>query len=98
MKVYVLLLAVALLVVLAGTPVQSSAPAPAQDGGPPASQDSRPDGGNYRLSGAPGKVVFLSSGGSYRLQYGSPIAPKVLPDQGAGCCCTYLPCVPSQVP
>lgn len=44
-------------------------------------------GGGYRLAGGTWQASGSASGPGYRL------AVDHRPLQGAGCCCTYLPCV-----
>jgi hypothetical protein len=93
MKVSILILAVILLLLLAGVVLPGSAPAQAQAGASSTTQAGLPSGGSYRLNGVAGEAVFVSTGEGYRLRWGSTVAPRALPDQGAGCCCTYLPCI-----
>ena len=93
MKVRIAILTVVVLLLLTGVVRQSTAPALAQGSGPATVPSGVPSGGRYCLSGVAGEALFLASGSSYRLLRGSTGAPAARPDQGSGCCCSYLPCL-----
>jgi len=85
MKARIVLLVAALLLLLLG------GAAPAQSGRPDAQPvytvaQGAAAGGGYSLAGGAWQVSGIAAAPAYLLG-------AVWPDQGVGCCCSYLPCV-----